>query len=592
MLVLDLLRRRAPVAAVIALAVSCQQPAESVDERVDERTGEAQEACTTAPPPAPLLDIYRSLVITDLPTLDAVDAYGKPRFPLKRVLDQVIAQSGATSDFHAADLYQRLFDLNNDRATGLVPDGQHCDDEKDASGKPTLNGFPLQCPRQEGALADLRRHNPFCVGAGCDPYSPIAIVNRFDLAPANGQTCGQYRIVFGKGVGQSPRMSAGNPNGFNRVLMIFEAILPNPSPSLGLAGCAPVVEYWANLSSMSSPDDRAAAIDRLYFTGIPGFPPVIKRAHYSGAVDPHTGVQLGGQIRVNGFMFDHGDAGRPSGQPWQLREINLDESCSTTGMTRKCLVKPKMVTPKVSPDASLFDEKNCSPLAVAFRDPANPNGFIAQIPDLLQPDLNLLNMNNLSPIYNSAQATSSPVIAPGATPLNDSNYNAAFDPRGAFAAAITAKIPPGSGLTALHVVRRAQTQSCAGCHELSTSTAAFFGGVPEANKLDANGNLIWPDDSPSLPIPGFGSIASFTQTSELFLEPLASGVTCDKACTATGRACQCKWLLSDALTKVFLPFRLQNMSAFLAKWYQNPGVWSYADSGPKAACMMHGAPDN
>lgn len=587
MLSLDAIRRPLPFVALIALALGASCDAETVDEP----TGEAQQACTT-PPAAPPLDIARSLAIVDLPTLDAVDAAGKPRFPLQRVLNQIVTQSSANSGFCAADLYQRIFDTNNDKATGLVPDGQHCDDEKDAQGRPTLNGFPIQCPRQEGALADLKRHNPFCVGAGCDPYSPIAIMNRFDLAPANGQTCGQYRIVYAKGQGQSPRMAAGHPNGFNRNLMIFEAVLPNPTPAKGLAGCAPVVELWASLSGMSSPDARAAALDRFYFTGIPGFPPVIKRAHYAGNVDPYTGVQLGGQIRTNGFMFDSTDPGRPSGQPWQLREFNLDESCKGFGAARKCVVKVKMVSPKVSPEASLFDEKNKSPMALSFRNPTNPRGFIAQVKDLAQADLNLLNMNNLDPIFNGAQATSSPVIFPGAPALNDSNYNVIFDTKGPFAAAITAALPPGSNLTAQHIVRRAQTQSCAGCHELSTSSAAFFGGAPNANQMDATGKLLWPDDSPGIPIPGVGSIPSFTQTNELFLEPITSGVSCDKACTAQGRACQCKWLISDALTKVFLPFRQQNMAAFLAKWYQAPHTWSYADSGPKAACMMRGNPDN
>jgi hypothetical protein len=588
MLVLQRLRRSSPFAALIALSlgVACQP------ETAEEPTGEARQACTAPTPAAPTLDIYRSLAITDLPTLDAVDPYGKPRFPLVRVLNQIIAQSGATPGFCAADLYQRIYDTNNDKASGLVPDGQHCDDQKDASGRPTMGGFPIECPRQEGALADLKRHNPFCTGAGCDPYSPIAITNRFDLAPANGQTCGQYRIVYAKGVGQSPRMTAGNPDGFNRNLMIFEAILPNPTPAQGLAGCAPVVEFWASLSGMSKPEDRAAALDRFYFTGIPGFAPVIKRAHYDGSVDARTGVQLGGQVRTNGFMFDLQDPGRPSGQPWQLREFNLDEACQGGTYARTCVIKAKMVPTKVSPDASLFDERNRSPLALSFRDPTNPGGFLAQVKDLAQGDLNLLNMNNLSPAFNGPQATSSPNLSLTGAVDDSSNYNKAFDPKGSFAALITAALPPGSNLTAQHIVRRAQTQSCAGCHELATSTASFFGGMEGSNQLDGTGKLVWPDDAPSLPIPGVGQIPSFTQTSELFLEPLTSGVTCDATCTAKGRACQCKWMLSEALTRVFLPFRQQNMATFLARWYQSPYTWSYADSGPKAACMMHGSPDN
>ena len=149
--------------------------------------------------------------MVDLPTLDATDWFGARLFSLKRVLNQLAATSDAKRGGERAELYRRLFDTNNTQALGFVADGQHCDDIKDESGNPVFNGFPIQCPRQEGALADLSQHDPFCSGAGCEPYSPIAIVNRFDLAPPDGQTCGQYRIVFGKGTGgETPVALAGN----------------------------------------------------------------------------------------------------------------------------------------------------------------------------------------------------------------------------------------------------------------------------------------------------------------------------------------------------------------------------------------------
>jgi hypothetical protein len=582
--------RRAVPASLIGLLVgagACAAPSEEPVEPVEPVSAVAQADTQVA---APLLDITRSLAVTDLPTLEATDAQGQPRFSFRRVLDRIAATAGLGPSFGAPQLYQRIFDTNNTKAGGFVADGQHCDDQLDADGKPVLNGSRIQCPRQEGALANLALHNPFCSGPGCDPYTPIAITNRFDLAPSNGQTCGQYRIVFGKGNQQSPLALAGNPDAFNRTLIILEAIMPNPKQSLGLAGCAPLVDFWAGLSAISDPAQRAAQLDRLFFTGITGFEPVLRFSHYTGAVDAHTQVQLSGQFRANQFMFDVLPPPL-GGQAWQLREYNLDHACTGTGAHTTCGARVKLVTPKVNPDASLFDDANTSPRALAFRDPANPSGFLSQVAQLATPDLNLLNMNGLSPTFNGGQSTSSPVF-PGVDPLNDSNYKTTFNATGAFAGKIQAVLTGmGSKLFPVHIVRRAQTQACAGCHELATSTASFFGGGNEGNKV--GGGLTWPDaaldsQAASGSQPGF-TLPAFTQTSEQLLAPLAAGVTCDAACTAHAATCQCAWQLSPALTGVFLPFRRDNMSSFLSKVHS--GTFSSA-SPSSASARMCGSPDN
>jgi hypothetical protein len=549
------------------------------------------------------LDIKRSVAITDLPTLEAVDENGNRRFTLYRVLQKIAETSGATHPPSPEELYQRIWDNNNTKAHSYVHDGQqHCDDHKDAHGNYVINGYPIQCPRQEGALADLSKHNPFCTSpAGdpdpkCDPYTPIIITNRFDLAPANGQTCGQYRIAFGKGKGQDPLTTAGNPLLLNRTLMIFEAVLRNPHPEKGLVGCAKVVEYWAALSGEDDPAKRAEALDYFFFHGLKSFGPAIRYNNFTGKVDAQTGVQLSGQIRTNGFMFDEG------GQPWQLREYNTGKHCTGSGSSRTCQLRVKMVMPKVNPYASLFDDNNTSPDAQAFQDPNNPGGFIAQIPSLLEPDINLINMNGLSANYNGGQSTSSPTLTLTGGPFDDTNYLKAFNPKGAFAAKIQAKLDAlGSNIPPLGVVRRAQTQACAGCHELSTKTAFAFGGAPPSavtglseGGIIGNG-MVWPEaalgvDTSSQP-GGFPPINSFTQTSEVRLLPLQSGVTCDTTCTADPTHCQCEWDVSPALRDVFLPFRRKNMEDYLAKYYAYSGVWSLADSGPKAATML-GSPDN
>ena len=149
--------------------------------------------------------------------------------------------------------------------------------------------------------------SPFCTGPGCDPFIPIGLFNRFDLAPSDGANCGEYRIVFGK------RSAGAPPPGNNRNLIIFEAQLQNPNPGCGMDGCRPVAQFWANLSTIANPLVRQAELQRFYFTGLPGFSPVFDWKNYSGPK---------GQIRSNQFMT------AVSGQPWQLKEYKLRRDCS------------------------------------------------------------------------------------------------------------------------------------------------------------------------------------------------------------------------------------------------------------------------
>jgi hypothetical protein len=65
---------------------------------------------------------------------------------------------------------------------------------------------------------------------------PLAVFNRFDLAPANWSHCGEHRIVYGK---RNPDV----PSPPNRFLLIFEAAVPNPDPAAGEAGCRPITEF-------------------------------------------------------------------------------------------------------------------------------------------------------------------------------------------------------------------------------------------------------------------------------------------------------------------------------------------------------------
>jgi hypothetical protein len=133
---------------------------------------------------------------------------------------------------------------------------------------------------------------------------PLAVFNRFDLAPADFAHCGEYRIVYGK----------TNPNQFgppNRFLLIFEASVPNPHSDQGEAGCRPITEFWAGLSAVSNETEIAKRLSAFFYEGktdpslatsdIGG--PVVNYKNYGG-----DGPR--GQVRGNIFMEF----------PWQLRE--------------------------------------------------------------------------------------------------------------------------------------------------------------------------------------------------------------------------------------------------------------------------------
>jgi hypothetical protein len=138
--------------------------------------------------------------------------------------------------------------------------------------------------------------------ANDEGMKPLAVFNRFDLAPTDWNHCGEYRIVYGK----------KKPEFESRFLLIFEAAVPNPDPAKGEAGCRPITEFWAGLSAFTG--DDAAIANRL------------SAFFYEGKTDPtlaqpdlrepvvnfmnYGGDGTRGQVRGNLFMQ----------QPWQLRE--------------------------------------------------------------------------------------------------------------------------------------------------------------------------------------------------------------------------------------------------------------------------------
>lgn len=395
-------------------------------------------ACTS-----PIIDSSRSLLVTDATALAP--------FSLKNVLDQLRASASANNQ-SSLQLYQQWWDHNNDAAHAQTS-GPHCDDQKNAAGQATINGYPIECPRQEGVLAAT---NPF-VGTGPDTYVPVALVNRFDLAKADGGHCGEYRVIFGKRSGQDQGIL---PN-TDRNLIIFEGVMPNPTPSAGADGCAPVARFWASLSADSSATTRAAKLQQFYFSGITELcsgaqlAPVLTYDHFAG------GGQ--GQIRTNQFMNSRDYFGSGAlQQPWELREFWLTRSCSS----QTCSLTMRLTTVKNNPFGALFAQTSGNGTLTAMQQDFVNN----QVAPLSAGGINLIGMG-VPDLYNSGESKAQ-------TTENDYGVQGAANTT--LLAAIQSKLAMiPSSLSPTNILDRATTQSCGGCHQLS-------------NRKALGGMLIWP----------------------------------------------------------------------------------------------------
>jgi hypothetical protein len=379
----------------------------------------------TCTPPTDL-DPARSLMVTDAAAL--------ARFPLQAVLNQLILLSNVSGP-DALGLYQRWWDSQNTSALSFFPDAIHCDDELDANGNPAINGFPIQCPRNEGVLA---LSNPFLdLPVNLAFMKPVAVVNRFDLAPTDGSHCGEYRIIYAK--------RSGELNPLDRNLIIIEAQIPNPNPSCGIAACLPIAEFWASLTSENNVNARADALESFYFDGLPGFPPVIHPAHLSDGA---------GQIRTNQFMLGLNQ------QIWQLREFQLEKVCNGT-----CTLRVKPVSVKANPFGALFNTNFADTRRAPFQ-----AHFPSSVAGLAPQDVNAMGMFTPN-AWNAGQSNSQ------GTENDYAVHLAAGGPNNAFEQAINAQLASlgRTDLTAANIADRATAQSCGGCHELSSGDQ--LGGV-------------------------------------------------------------------------------------------------------------------
>jgi hypothetical protein len=440
---------------------------------------------------APTLTTSRSLFVSGIDDSGKANPFGTAalvNFPFRTVMDQIVASGAEGTKLTSEELFEQMI------SAFVAPT---CTGE--------INGFPVDCDRPEALLV-----NSTCQkAANCeDALKPVALVNRFDLAPANGANCGQYRIVF------APEPL---PPGLTAFFTIFEAVMPNPTPSAGLSACAPVAKFWEELSAANlSQAGFVSDLTSFYFKGIPAsgglpaFPPVIAAAHY-GIGSPSN--KNTGQLRTNAI----GNTGL-----WQLREFRLHQSCkeeSGDAGTACTLTAPETMV-QDNPFGALFNVPTESDGgAQAFQ-----TEFLKQVASLAATNANLVSMT--TPNVDNAGSSDEQ------DQTNDYAVQAGFKD-GEFPTnkaletnLQTALTKLGSSLTPENILDRATSQSCAGCHQLS----------PGVNMGGPDGGFDWPRSN------GFTQVQS-------------SGAQ------------------SPALTGTFLPFRKQVLTSFLE------GLCTGADAG-------------
>ena len=268
------------------------------------------------------LDERLSIIVTDKASTSAI------------TFSEVMDKLAADMNVKKLTLFQRWWDT-----AGKIPDGisdeeraratnVFCNSETKhvASGLSQINGFPYLCPRAERSQAFV---DPFDNEANGNGYTAIAFINRFDLADKDsGRHCGEFRIVFAKNSGLKQTGDPNPPPTDNRNLIIFEALVPNPSPPdprvdptpekpfANLVGCRPIVEFWLSLSNTEmTTKARGRALHDFFLNGLPkdGIDPIVDARHYAGGLSrtARRAPPASGQIRTNQFMESR----------WTLREF-------------------------------------------------------------------------------------------------------------------------------------------------------------------------------------------------------------------------------------------------------------------------------
>lgn len=420
------------IAASLGTLAACDPPPTDLvppDAPIGDAPGPVDAPSTDAPTPIGACPVSGTQIN---PSLVVNDPLVLARFSFTRVMDQIRATADVQAGQSTRSIYQAWM-----RTFGATPATGDCND-------PGIdpNRFGLACPRRPELK--LATTDPF-VSTSPVQFLPLGLFNRFDLAPANGANCGEYRIVFA--------MRSTSPTVGGRAFIIFEGALANPTPQAGIAACLPVARFWQALSTDPSPESRAAKLERFYFTGgaVPGFPPVVSAQSY-GLARGTTAAHGAGQIRTN-FFIDLVE--------WQLREFKPRRTCTDASDPQTCRLVISHVTSKVNPGEELFTGNHT-------RSASFQSQFLAQVGRLAGTNVNAL---SLAPgdMFNEFESVAS-----------TTNVHYAQFTFPSFRSAIQQRLTAlGSPLDPTHILNRATTQTCAGCHQ-------------QSNNADLGGGLRWP----------------------------------------------------------------------------------------------------
>jgi hypothetical protein len=345
---------------------------------------------------------------------------------------QLLAPVGLDDVFHFIALnggltptpaltHNLLFNLYNDSSSDVFPGipasipHRPCDDPLYQS---VLNNFSFDCPRVEGSFAT----GSLTSAPEMANWKAIAAVNRIDLAPATGDHCGEQRLIM------------AHDGGPGRDFIIFEAQIPNPSPTNDPCACAPIAEFWEALTPINDVGTRASELGQAFFFGHPtlqaaGFGPFMAAGNFTVGT---------GQVRTNNFATF----------PWSLRELKLVEFAG--------LMFPIPFPVAANLQAPLLDDNSADPRAAVCR-----QAFLDALGGLTPNDVNLM-------------ALDIPPQCLGAESPNDfftSNYEAQVNGSNPLLLAqVQVKLTQlNSSLTPTQIATRASfAGSCIGCHQEST----------------------------------------------------------------------------------------------------------------------------
>jgi len=284
--------------------------------------------------------------------------------------------------------------------------------------------------------------------SGSMAMKPLALFNRFDLAPQDGSNCGEYRIVYS---------IVGGP----RFLLIFESRLPNPDPSAGIAGCKTVVDLWQSLASLTDDAARAAALKPFYY-GTSSGGPVVDFANY--------GVPLG-QVRANLLISS----------PWILREFRAAQDPLSLATIFKA------DTDKETPIPELFRSTGLPAVITPAQRTGYRNHFLNQpVCNLTAPDRTIAApsaqdiVNGIGPGFNPAgddlESISQGNVDDPAQGV-DPTYDTALQAR-------LTQLALDTKMTTTHLMNRAGAMTCGGCHEFSNGA-----------QLDNDPTHVWPSSA-------------------------------------------------------------------------------------------------